>query len=320
MSDKDKDIQKILNKIYNKYKNIHSGKNASYIPELAKVNPKIFGISFVTCDGKVYEIGDSRKEISIQSISKVFSLSMAVDEFGENEVDKKIGVMGSSLPFNSIMAAALTSTNTINPFVNQGAIATTSLFYNKNKTVFRNKILNNIDKYAGRKLTVNKKVFNSEMKTNANNMALAYLLKSKDRFYGDVDSTVSVYTEQCSKNINAKDIAVMAAVFAAGGVHPLNGKKIISKKAANYTYRSLRGQGLYEYSAKWDNDVGCVSAKSGVGGGLFIIIKGVGGIGIVSPPLDKFGNSVRGIKAGTMLTNEILKLFNAGKYFCSKEK
>ena len=228
--------------------------------------------------------------------------------------------MGSSLPFNSVIGAVLTPTHTINPFVNQGAIATTSLFYQKNKAAYRKKILSNMDNFAGRKLSLNKSVYKSEGATNTTNMALAYLLKSYDRFYGDVDDVVDVYTSQCSVNVSAQDLATMACVFAKGGIHPHSNKKIISKEAALYTYRALRGEGLYEYSAKWDTDVGAVSAKSGVGGGIFIVIKGVGGIGIVSPPLDKIGNSVRGIQAGTILAKKFNPLFKTNVRFCKNKK
>ena len=309
-------ITDLIKKTYEKVKLNNGGKVASYIPQLALANPKLFGITFVSCDGTIYEIGDSRKEVPIESISKVFSLAMATNEFGSKTLDEKIGNEGSSLPFNSIVACVLSKTHTINPFVNQGAMATTSLFYNKNKKIFENKVLTNMDKYAGRKLKLDKKVYTSESKTNSTNMALGYILKSFDRFYGAVPESIDVYTQQCSKLVSAKDLATMACVFAKGGVHPINKKRIISEKAANYVYRSMRGEGLYEYSDKWDTDVGCISAKSGVGGGIFIVMKGIGGIGIVSPPLDKIGNSVRGIKAGTKLANGIYKIMNARRKFC----
>jgi len=305
MTTSNSDIQNLINKVFKKVKSNNSGHVATYIPQLAKADPKLFAISFVTCDGTVYNAGQSSKTIPIESISKVFSAAMAADELGIDVINQKIGNMGSSLPFNSVIGAVLTPTHTINPFVNQGAIATTSLFYQKNKKAFRKKILSNMDKYAGRKLTVNNPVYKSEGATNSTNMALAYLLKGYDRFYGDVDDTVDVYTSQCSVNVSSKDLATMACVFANEGIHPHNSKRVLSKEAALYTYRALRGEGLYEYSAKWDTDVGSVSAKSGVGGGIFIIIKGVGGIGIVSPPLDKIGNSVRGIQAGTILANKL---------------
>ena len=313
------EIQKVIDDAYKANRNNNSGATASYIPQLAKADPKLFGICFVTCSGDIYEAGQSEKTVPIESISKVFSAAMAADKLGTDVVDAKIGNMGSSLPFNSVIAAVLTPTHTINPFVNQGAIATTSLFYEKDKKAYRKKILDNMNKFAGKKLSFNEAVYKSESDTNAKNMALAYLLKSFDRFYGDVDDVVDVYTAQCSVNVSAKDLAMMASVFANGGIQPITKERVISDKAARYVYRALRGEGLYEYSAKWDTDVGAVSAKSGVGGGIFIIIKGVGGIGLVSPPLDKIGNSVRGIKAGTTISKKFLKMFNVHKRFCKSK-
>jgi len=313
-------IDKIIRNTYNKVKNNKEGKVADYIPELAKADPNIFGISFVSCNGERYDIGDFSKMIPIESISKVFTLAKAVDKFGIEYVNRKIGNEGSSLPFNSIVAAELSKTHTINPFVNQGAIATTSLLYKKNGSQFENEILKNMDEYAGRKLKVDLKVYKSEMETNDKNKALSYLLNSYGRFYGDVDKTVDVYTKQCSKLVTSRDLATMACVFAKGGIHPVNNKRIIKETTASYVYRSLRGEGLYEYSGKWDTDVGSISAKSGVGGGLLIILKGVGGIGITSPRLDTIGNSVRGIKAGTILSNKLYDLHLSRSRFCNDTK
>jgi len=315
-----KEIQRYINETYRRIKKVNSGKVADYIPELAKADPNLFGIAFVSCDGDMYEIGDSKKTVSIQSISKVFTLAKAVEEHGINEINMKIGNEGSSLPFNSVVAAELSRTHTINPFVNQGAIATTSLLYDKNTLAFKNKILNNLDDFAGKHLKIDTNVYRSEMNTNHKNMALSYLLKSYNRFYGDVDETVDVYTQQCSKLVSARNLATMACVFAKGGIHPNNNKRIIKETTANYVYRSLRGEGLYEYSGKWNTDVGSISAKSGVGGGVFIILKGVGGIGITSPPLDRTGNSVKGIKAGTILSNKIYDLHLSRAKFCGKNK
>lgn len=317
---KDLRINNLIQNTYNKVKNNNGGEVASYIPELAKVNPNIFGICFVDCEGNVYQAGDSHKTVAIQSISKVFTLALAVEELGVGELNHKIGNEGSSLPFNNVVACVLSKSHTINPFVNQGAMATTSLLYKKDKKAYRKKVLSNLDKYANRNLPFDKKVYESEMATNYKNKALAYLLKSYGRFYGDVDDCVDVYTSQCSKSVSAKDLAIMACVFAKGGIHPITSKRIISTNAANYVYRSLRGEGLYEYSGRWDTDVGCVSAKSGVGGGILIILKGVGGIGLVSPPLDKVGNSVRGIHAGTIIADGIRSITNSRISFCTKRQ
>lgn len=310
LSHKFLEIKNLIESTYDKIKQNKNGNLADYIPELKKANPDLFGICFVSCSGEKIKVGECDVTIPIESISKVFSLSMAVDELSISEINKKIGNEGSSLPFNSIIACALSKTHTINPFVNQGAMATTSLFFDKNKKKFEDKIFNNMDKFAGRKLHFDKKVYDSESKTHSTNMALAYLLKSYGRFYGNVETCVDVYTSQCSKLVTAEDLAVMASVFANSGIHPFNKKTIISKKTATYVYRALIGEGLYEYSGKWNTDVGCISAKSGVGGGIFIILKGIGGLGIISPPLDKIGNSVRGIQAGSILAKGITNIIH----------
>jgi len=313
-------IQKLVTDTFNKVKNNNGGKMADYIPQLAKADPKLFGITFVSCDGRVFEAGKSRETVPIESISKVFSLALAVETLGSAEVNKKIGNEGSSLPFNSVVACVLSNSHTINPFVNQGAIATTSLLYKKDKNTYKRRVLGNMDRYAGRKLGFDTKVYHSESKTHSTNMALAYLLKGFGRFYGDVDDCVDVYTQQCSSLVSSKDLATMACVFAKGGEHPMTKQRILSESASNYVYRSLRGEGLYEYSGKWDTDVGCISAKSGVGGGIFVILKGIGGLGIVSPPLDKIGNSVRGIEAGTQISNGLYRIMNARTRFCDTSK
>jgi len=318
MSSYHKQVKSLIENIFNKVKSNSSGKIATYIPELAKANPNLFAISFVDVNGNVFNAGKHNSGVPIESISKVFSLALAVEKFGKREVDRKIGNEGSSLPFNNVVACVLSKTHTINPFVNQGAIATTSLLFDKNKKKFRKTVLTNMDRFAGRKLPINMKVYRSEGSTNSTNMALAYILKSYGRFYGNVENTVDIYTEQCSKVVTSKDLATMAAVFANKGYHPINKKKVISQEAASYVYRALRGEGLYEYSGQWNVDVGCVSAKSGVGGGIFIIIKGVGGIGLVSPPLDNIGNSVRGIKAGRLLSKGIMKIVGNKKQLCNK--
>ena len=181
-------------------------------------------------------------------------------------------------------------------------------------------MLGNLDNFAGKKLAFNDAVYKSEMKSNSKNMALAYLLHSHDRFYGNVQDSVDVYTQQCSKNVSAKDLATMACVFAKGGIHPFNGKKVISNDTANYVMRAMHRSGLYEYSGTWAAEVGCVAAKSGVAGGIIIMLKGIGGLAIVSPPLDKNGNSVRGISAGKMITKDIYRLKDAREKFCPSMK
>ena len=306
-------IIKIIDETYDKVKLIKDGKVASYIPQLAKVDPNIFAISFVDIKGNMYSIGDSDNKVAIESISKLFTFSKAVHKFGENTVLEKIGVGGSSLPFNSIIAALESKTHTINPFVNQGAIATTSLFYDKNHKKFKEEILKNLNIFAGKQLKLGEKIYHSESETNNTNMALAYILKSFNRFYGAVPSSVDVYTHQCSVLVSSKDLALMGSVITNNGIHPKTKKHILNPEQCQFIKRVLRPAGLYEFSNTWIVKTGCVAAKSGVGGGILILIPNIGTLAIVSPPLDEYGNSVKGIKAGEIITNKLLQ-------FCKKNK
>ena len=299
-----KDLDIILKKIYDKVKKIKGGKNASYIPELAKVDPKIYSISICDVNGNIHNIGDYNKEVAIESVAKVFTLSLAIEENGLDNIRKKIGSQGSFLPFNSVIAAEISDNHTLNPFVNAGAMATASTIKYKNINNFWKKVHNNLNNFAGRKLKLSKRTYISESKTNQHNKALAYLLKSYNRFYGNVEDVVETYTKQGSVLVSSKDIAIMASVFANSGINPTNNKKIIKEKNIKYILGQMLGGGLYEYSDTWTIDVG-LPAKSGVGGVIMIVVPGVMGIGIVSPPLDKNGNSVKGIKTAEYLSKKL---------------
>jgi glutaminase len=295
-------LRLFLEKVYKNTKNKKGGKNASYIPELLNVNPNIFGISIVDCNGNKYSIGDSKKTVAIESISKLFALSRVVQKYGIKHVIDKIGFHGSFLPFNSVLGVNQSQSHTINPFVNAGAMATTSLLYKKDKKSYFREIHNTLNSFANRNLSVSKNIFHSESETNTKNMALAYLLKSFNRFYGPVPECVDVYTKQCSITVSSDDIAMMASVFANNGIHPVTKKQLLTCNQSNSILRGLSPEGLYEYSDTWSVKTG-VPAKSGVGGGILIVVPGVCGIGIVSPPLDKIGNSYKGLIAGEKLVN-----------------
>ena len=297
-------INKLLKKTYNEVKSVKDGKNADYIPELAKVNPNIFGISIMDCSGNLFNIGDHKTTVAIESISKLFSAAKVASDKGFDTLLKKIGVNGSFLPFNSILATELAPDHTINPFLNQGAMATTSILYKPNKKAYFDVILNNLSDYANRRLTVSNKIYKSESENNERNMALAYLLKSYKRFYGPVPDCVDIYTKQCSVEVSSDDLANMASVFANNGIHPKSKKKLLSCSDSRELTRMLKSGGLYQFSGLWATRTG-VASKSGVGGGILIIVPGICGIGLVSPPLDKIGNSVKGIKAGTKIVKEI---------------
>lgn len=302
------DYNKIIDSVYKQTKHIKSGKKAHYIPELAKVSSSIFAISICDVNGNLYHKGDYKSKVAIESISKLFSLSLAVKKHGVDTVFKKIGMHGSFLPFNSIIAAKLAPSHTINPFLNQGAMATTSLLYQKNNKAFKKSILDNMNDFASKRLSVGKDIYESESETNSINMSLAYLLKNNKRFYAPVIPTVDTYTYQCSVKVTSDDLARMASVFANGGVNPKTNKQLLTKKQTEYILNNLLPEGLYEYSDEWIVKTGGDAyAKSGVGGGILIVIPGVCGIGIVSPRLDKHGNSKRGVSAGIKLARKLSK-------------
>ncbi len=301
-------FQKIIDKVYKETKNKNKGEKAHYIPELAHVRSSIYGISICDLKGNIYHKGDYNSKVAIESISKLFTLTKAIKKHGMRTVFNKIGMHGSFLPFNSIIAAKLAPTHTINPFLNQGAMATTSLLYNKNKDKFKKNLLENMSEFAGTKLRVGRKIYESESETNVVNLSLAYLLKSYNRFYGPVISCVDAYTYQCSVKVSSDNLATMAAVFANDGNHPITKKQLLNTKQTEYVLNNLLPEGLYEFSDDWIMKTGGNAyAKSGVGGGLLIVIPGLCGIGIVSPKLDKHGNSVKGIAAGIKLARKLSK-------------
>ena len=292
-----------VNKIYNKLKNTKGGKNADYIPELKKVNPNLYAISIFTVNGYEYNIGDYDVEFAIESCSKVFTLALALQTFGIKTLKDKIGIHKTHEKFNSINAFENDNIHTINSFYNGGAMATTSLLYKKGKTKrqFEDLIVDNMSDFAGRKLHVDNKVYLSEITNAEHNLAIAYLLKSYNRFYADVQMSVDVYTKQCSVMVTSADLAVMAATIANNGINPKTSKKVVDKKYISYILEHMINSGLYEESDDWFKSVG-FPGKSGVGGLLMIVIPGVMGIGIASPPLNKHGNSVKGIKTAKLIS------------------
>jgi glutaminase len=303
------DLQKIIEYVHKKYKRRTLGKNADYIPELKKIDPQAYAISICTIDGTVYNVGDSNDEFTIQSVSKIFSLALALKTVGIAGVKKLIGAEQTAEKFNSIGAIEDSKNHTINSFENGGAIATTSIMYEKNKAKFEKKIFDNMSKFAGRELHYSRKLYHSEIANADRNRAIAYLLKSYDRFYGDVEDTLDVYTKQCAALVTSKDIALMAATLANDGINPKTHKRVVEKKYIPYILKHMSESGMYEYSETWMTQVG-IHAKSGVGGAILMVVPGVMGIGIISPPLDEHGNSAKGI----LTAKELSKHLKLGAY------
>jgi glutaminase len=289
-------IASAVNGAYDRFKGLHEGSNADYIPALAKVDPNLYGIALITTDGHVYTAGDVKTEVSIQSVSKVFTLARVVQDRGEAAVRDNIGFDATGQAFNSIVAIEQYKGKEMNPLVNAGAIATTGMVQGGSPDAVWNNILTTYDQFAGRKLAVNDEVYRSEAATNQRNQAIGMLMHAYGRIKADPEQAVDLYTKQCSINVNVVDLAEMAATLANGGKNPVTKQVVIDARHIPAILAVMATAGLYDDSGKWLAWTG-LPAKSGVGGGLIAVAPGKFGIAVISPPLDPAGNSVRGQRA-----------------------
>lgn len=285
-------VAAVVQEAYDKFKNDNRGKNADYIPYLAKVDSNLFGIAIVTTDNQVLTKGDVDYSFSIQSISKVYTLALAMEAMGADAVFAKIGSEPTGRPFNSPEAVVDMKTHSGNPLVNAGAIATTSLITGKDADEKWNTILNFYSRAAGDKLSLIDEVYKSEAATNTGNKALSMLLAKYERIYSDPFESVDIYTKQCSVGVNATQLARMGATLANNGINPATGEQVIKAEDVPYILSAITMAGLYDGSGGWAWHVG-LPAKSGVGGGIVAVVPGKGAIAVFAPPLDEAGNSVK---------------------------
>jgi glutaminase len=298
------DIQKALDAAYTKYQSLQEGKNADYIPALAKVDSNIYGIALVTTDGKVYTKGDIASEVSIQSISKVFTMAKVIEEQNPKAIEDNMGVDATGQAFNSIVAIEQYKGAEMNAMVNPGAITATSMVSGKSRDEVWNKILSYYSDFAGRPLKVLQDVYESEAATNQRNQAIGRLMYAYGHIKDNPDQATDIYTEQCSVGVNAKDLATMAATLANGGKNPVTGKQVLGAGNVPEVLAVMATAGLYDDSGKWLYHTG-LPAKSGVGGGIIAVSPGKFGIAVISPPLDAAGNSVRAQKAIADISNAL---------------
>ncbi len=222
------EIQAALNAAYEKYRTLQEGKNADYIPALSAVDPKIYGIALVTTDGQIYTAGDVTEEVSIQSISKVFTMAKVIEESGPQSIEDNIGVDATGQVFNSIVAVEQYRGSEMNAMVNAGAITATSMIEGGSAEEIWNKIIAYYGEFAGRPLSVNEEVYKSEAATNQRNQAIASLMYAYGHIKDNPAQATDIYTKQCSVNVNAKDLATMAATLANGGKNPVTGKQVLA--------------------------------------------------------------------------------------------
>ena len=302
-------VAQSLREAYERYRTLDEGVVADYIPALGRVAPDLFGLCVVGVKGAVHAIGDAEHEFSIQSISKPFVFALVCQAIGAEPAREKIGVNATGLPFNSVMAIELNADRTMNPMVNAGAIATTSLAPGATADAKWRFIQQGLSRFAGRDLELDGEVYDSEAATNLRNRGIAKLLEGYGRMYFDALEATDVYTRQCSLRVSAKDLAVMAATLADGGVNPVTGERVIDPINCKRVLALLATAGLYERSGDWLYEIG-LPGKSGVSGGMVTISPGKGGLGTFAPPLDAAGNSVKGQRATKYLSERLgLNLF-----------
>jgi glutaminase len=305
----DAEIKAALDNAYARVGKVTEGKNADYIPALAKVDSGIFGIALVTADGRIYATGDLKSEVSIQSISKVFTLALVMEQQGPEAIEKNIGVDATGQAFNSIVAIEQYKGAEMNPLVNAGAITTTSMVKGANRDAIWKSILSYYSDFAARPLSINKEVFKSESDTNQRNQAIASLMYAYGHIKDNPARATDLYTEQCSVSVNAKDLAIMAATLANGGKNPITGKVVMKAGNVPEVLSVMATAGLYDDSGKWLYKTG-LPAKSGVGGGIIAVAPGKFGIAAISPPLDAAGNSVK----AQLAIEEVAKALDANPY------
>jgi glutaminase len=297
-------VKRLVQDAHAKFKSNKDGQNSQVYPALARVPSDLFGVCVVGTSGNVYAVGDTDHEFSIMSVSKPFVFALVCELLGPEEIRKKIGANATGRAFNSLAAVENSSDGRTNPMVNAGAIATTSLVPGKSVAEKWKFIHDGLSAFAGRALPLNDEVYASATETNFRNRSIAWLLETRNTIYCDPLEATDLYTKQCSLNVSAKDLAVMGATLADGGVNPITKKRVVDSSVCHYALAVMTTAGLYETSGDWLYDIG-LPGKSGIGGGIVTVSPGKGGLGTFAPPLDGAGNSVKGILAAKYLSQEL---------------
>jgi glutaminase len=297
-------VAALVHQAHDLFKSNTDGRNSQVYPALARVASELFGICIVASSGNIYEAGDTEYEFSIMSVSKPFVFALVCEVIGPDEAKDKLGANATALPFNSLAAIENGCRGRTNPMVNSGAIATTSLVPGASADEKWGFIHDGLSRFAGRKLSMNEEVYASASDTNFRNRGIAHVLRSYDRVYCDVTQAVDLYTRQCSLNVSAKDLAVMSATLADGGVNPITKQRVVDASVCHYALAVMATAGLYETSGDWLYEIG-LPGKSGIGGGIVTVSPGKGGLATFAPPLDSAGNSVKGQLVAKFLSQSL---------------
>jgi glutaminase len=297
-------VKALVTEAHARFKSNKDGENSQVYPALARVPAQLFGICVVGTAGNVHAAGDTDHEFSIMSVSKPFLFALICEQIGADKAREKLGANATGFAFNSVAGIERTADGRTNPMVNAGAIATTSLVPGADVEAKWKSIHDGLSQFAGRKLPMNDEVLTSALETNFRNRSIAQFLHSVNRIYCDPMEAVELYTRQCSLNVSAKDLAVMGATLADGGVNPLTKERVVDPIVCHYALAVMTTAGLYETSGDWLYDIG-LPGKSGIGGGIVTVSPGKGGLGTFAPRLDAAGNSVKGQLVAKFLSQRL---------------
>lgn len=302
-------VQAILEEAHARFAAPQGGAVSQIYPALARMDPALFGICVAGVNGQVFSVGHAQAAFSIMSVSKPFVFALVCDCIGAEALRAKVGVNATGMAFNSAAGIERSPDGRTNPMVNAGAIATTSLVPGADKAARWRFLHEGLSKFAGRELSMNEEVLESARATNFRNRSLAWFLQSMGAIWLDPDEAVDLYTMQCSLNVTARDLAVMGATLADGGVNPITLDRVVDPLTCHHALAVMATAGLYETSGDWLYEIG-LPGKSGIGGGIVTVSPGKGGLGTFSPPLDAAGNSVRGQAVARFLSQRLgLDLF-----------
>lgn len=305
-------MRSLINEAYEKLKDDKAGKNADYIPYLARVDSKLFGIAACMPDGEIIAVGDCDYIFGIESVSKVMTAILILEQYGAETILHLIGADATGMPFNSVMAILLEKNHPTTPLVNAGAISAVSMVRPVGNSDDKwRAIVDNIERLCGERPRLIEELYKSESVSNFNNRAIAWLLKHYNRIYDDPDMSLDLYTRQCSLGITAKQLAICDATIANSGVNPVTKEKVFDKRLAPKITAMLAAVGFYEHTGDWMFTSG-LPAKTGVGGGIMGVLPGRFGIAAFAPPLDGSGNSVKAQKALRYIMNRL----ETGVYSC----
>jgi glutaminase len=296
-------LQELVDGLHKKYSPRNDGEVATYIPELGKADPEDFGICIATSDGRTFEAGDSDRLFTIQSISKPFTFGMALEAHGQEKISRHVGVEPSGDAFNSIELEKGTN-RPFNPMINAGAITVSALLYEHYGDEALEQMLARFSAAAGRELSVDEDVYQSESRTGHRNRAIAHLLLNFGMIGEKVEPALDLYFKQCSILVNSRDLAIMGATLSNLGKNPVTGEDVFDIDRVKDMLSIMLTCGMYDYSGQWAYKVG-VPAKSGVSGGVMAVVNRQLGVATYSPRLDERGNSCRGIDVSVDLAQEL---------------